>query len=138
MRTEQPLPQIDPDTEGFWRAARDGRLVIQHCPATGAYQHPPQPYMAACGLDWEWKEVPGTGTVYSFTIVHPPAHPAFATPYVAAVVDLDQAGVRMVGQVRGIAPDRVEVGLCVRAQFDVVGEIGIPYFIPLQGVSMRG
>lgn len=138
MRTGQPLPQIDPDTEGFWRAARDGRLVIQHCPVTGAYQHPPQPCMAACGFDWEWKEVPGTGTVYSFTIVHPPAHPAFATPYVAAVVDLDQAGVRMVGQVRGIAPDRVEVGLCVRVQFDVVGEIGIPYFIPLQGVTTRG
>ncbi|MFN8625292.1 MAG: OB-fold domain-containing protein [Candidatus Binatia bacterium] len=128
---ERPLPQIDPDTAGFWRAAGERRLVIQYCPVTGAYQHPPQPFMAGCGFDWEWREVPGTGTVYSFTIVHPPAHPAFATPYAAAVVDLDEARVRIVGQVRGIAPDAVTIGMRVRVAFEVVGEIGIPYFVPL-------
>lgn len=131
MSTERPIPRIDPDTEGFWRAAREGRLVIQHCPATDTYQHPPQPFMVGCGFNWEWKEVPGTGTVYSFTIVHPPAHPAFETPYAAAVVDLDEAKVRMVGQVRDVAPDAVTIGMHVKVQFEVVGDIGIPYFVPI-------
>jgi len=128
---ERPTPQIDPDTEGFWRAAGEGRLVIQYCPVTESYQHPPQPFMAECGFNWEWKEVPGTGTVYSFTIVHGPAHPAFHTPYAAAVVDLDVAQVRMVGQVREIAPEAVTIGMRLMVRFDVVGEIGIPYFVPI-------
>lgn len=130
MSTERPLPRLDPDTEPFWRAARAGKLVIQHCPATGSYQHPPRPFMPACGFDWEWKEVPGTGAVYSLTVVHPPADPAFPTPYAVAVVDLDEAGVRMVGQVRDVEPVAVRIGLRVRAKFEMAGDIGIPYFVP--------
>jgi uncharacterized OB-fold protein len=129
MRAQRPLPQFDSDTEPFWRAAGEGKLVIQHCPVTGTYQHPPRPFMAGCGFDWEWKEVPGTGTVYSYTVVHAPADPAFPTPYAVAVVDLDVANVRMVGQVRDIAADAVKIGLRVQVRFEAAEEIGVPYFV---------
>lgn len=130
MNAQRPLPRIDPDSEPFWRAAGEGRLVIQHCPASGAYRHPPRPFVPGCGFDWEWKEVPGSGAVYSFTVVHPPADPAFATPYVVAVVDLDEANVQMVGQLRGVAPQAVRIGMLVTTKFDTLGEIGIPHFVP--------
>ena len=130
-KTGRPLPAIDPDTKGFWEAAKEGRLVFQHCPKTGEYQHPPRPYMKGCGFDWEWKQVPGTGTVYSFTVVHPPAHPFFETPYPVVLVQIDEADVRIAGEIRGVEPNELAVGMRVEVQFEVIGEVGIPYFRPI-------
>jgi hypothetical protein len=39
--------------------------------------------------------------------------------------------VRMVGQVRGIAPQAVTIGMRVTVRFEVAGEMGIPYFVPI-------
>lgn len=132
VEIEPPGPSFNADTEPFWRAAREGRLVVQYCPRTARYQHPPRPYMKGCGFDWQWREIPRTGEVYSFAVVHGPAHPAFPIPYVAAVVTMDEAGVRVVGQVREVAPGRVRIGMRVVVEFEAVGEIAVPYFVALE------
>ena len=35
----KPLPQLDNVNEEYWKAARDGRLLIQECPKCG-HVHP--------------------------------------------------------------------------------------------------
>lgn len=62
-----------------------------------------------------WEEVSGRGTVWTFTVVHRPGHPAWTTevPYVLAVVELDE-GPRLMTNVL-IDPSNVRVGLRVRA-----------------------
>ncbi len=70
IQLSRPLPQPDLDTEPYWEAARQHKLVVQHCPKQGIYQHPPKPRLKGCGFDFEWKEVSGRGRVYSFTIIY--------------------------------------------------------------------
>jgi hypothetical protein len=72
----------------------------------------------------------GRGEVYSFTVVHPPTLPAFASqvPYVAGLVRLCE-GVLMVGQIRGPAPVEVSIGMPVAVEFDdVTPEISLPHW----------
>ncbi len=131
MEIPRPLPQPNHDTEPYWEAAKQGKLVVQYCPKTGTYQHPPKPYMEGCGFDFEWKEVKGTGKIYSFTIVGPPTHPAFEPPYSVALVELDDApGVRIVANIKDIVPEKLEIGMPVKVQFETVEEITFPYFVP--------
>jgi uncharacterized OB-fold protein len=131
VKTDRPLPAVDLDTKGFWDAAREGRLVFQYDPQKGVYQHPPRPWMKGCGFDWEWKEVPKTGTVYSFTVVHPPAHPAFGAPYPVVLVQIDEANVRIAGGIREVEPEDLAIGMRVEVRFEIAEGVGIPYFVPI-------
>lgn len=76
----------------------------------------------------EWVVSAGHGTVYSFTIVHRAPHPAFATPYVVAIVTLDE-GFEMLANLE-CEPARAAIGLRVRALFRAASrEIALPYFV---------
>ncbi|MBS9376295.1 Zn-ribbon domain-containing OB-fold protein [Rhodococcus sp. B50] len=93
-----PLPDPSALAEGFWAAARQGRLVIQRCHACGVLRHYPQPRCPHCqSSDWGWTEITGRGVIHSFTVTHQAFHPSWAdrVPYVVATVELDDA-VRMV------------------------------------------
>src|SRR5438045_9772690 len=61
----------------FWEATRQKKLVIQYCKTAKKFQHFPRPVSIFTGRprDIEWREVPGKGTLYSYTIAHrgPPA-----------------------------------------------------------------
>ena len=99
--TAPPWPRPDPavaDDARFWSYVAAGELRLQRCAACGTFRHPPRPVCARCGATGaEWVPSPGTGEVWSYTVVHPPTLPAFAgrTPYGAVVVRLDE-GVFMV------------------------------------------
>jgi uncharacterized OB-fold protein len=70
--------------------------------------------------------------VYSFTIVHRPLTNWFKdkVPLVCAVIELEE-GVRMMSNVRELAPEDVVIGMPVHVQFeDVNGEITLPMFVP--------
>lgn len=58
----------------------------------------------------------GKGTVYSFVVHHAPKVPGRTLPFVIALVELAE-GVRMLGELRGIDPARVRIGLPVRATY---------------------
>jgi len=47
------------------------------------------------------------------------------------LVQIDEVGVRIAGQIRGVDSEELEVGMRVQVQFEVIGEIGIPYFRPI-------
>jgi uncharacterized OB-fold protein len=58
----------------------------------------------------------GTGEVYSYVVQHHPPVPGKSLPIVVALVQLTE-GVRMVGELLGVDPERVRIGLPVRAAF---------------------
>ena len=75
MRVEQPyspsgrpIPRRTPTTAPYFDAAREGRLCLQKCPRDGFFFYPRSACPECLGRDWEWQDVSGRGTVYSFTI----------------------------------------------------------------------
>ncbi len=118
----RPAPEITGHAAPFWAAARNGRLVIQRCPACGHSQHYPRPWCTNCLHESpEFVETSGEGTIYTFTVIRRSAVPAFAArvPYVLAFVDLDE-GVRLVTNIVDCDPETVRIGQRVRARFESI------------------
>ena len=69
-------PYADESTQPFWDAVLEGRLVVPQCVNCGTFILPPQPFCFVCEhQEFEWVELPGTGTIYSFTVVRHPLSP---------------------------------------------------------------
>jgi uncharacterized protein len=111
-------PAYSPDTEFFWAGTRIGELRIQRCGACGALRHPPGPACLSCGATekQEYQVAAGTGTVFSYVVHRHPAVPGKQLPIVIALVELTE-GVRMLGELHGVSPDQVTVGLPVRVAY---------------------
>jgi len=115
-------PVISPDTAFFWDGTAAGELRIQRCGGCGALRHPPGPMCPACGAARPGYVVAaGTGEVYSYVVQHHPPVPGKQMPLVVALVALPE-GVRMVGELLGVSPDRARIGLPVRVEFVRVDE----------------
>jgi uncharacterized OB-fold protein len=127
----RPAPLITDDNEGFWSAATDNRLVGQRCVECQEFHHPPRPMCPKChSVDHEWIELMGTGTLYSYAILHHPQHPAFAYPLIAALVELDE-GIRLVSNLVDIEPAAVRIGMPLEVAFAPVDEgLKVPVFTP--------
>lgn len=128
------VPPTDAVTTRFWAAASEGRLELQRCLACGLVVSYPRVRCPRCHADdLAWEAMAGTGTVYSYTVVHRPPEPALAdqVPYVVALVDLDE-GARLMSNIVGCAPDRVRIGMAVRVRFERVADrIALPLFEPV-------
>jgi uncharacterized protein len=125
----RPDPLVTEDSEVFWLAADDSRLVAQRCSACGALRHPPRPMCPHChSLDFEPQELSGRGTVYSFAVLHHPQNPAFEYPVLAALIDLEE-GVRLMSNLRGMGPSEVRIGMPVAVNYvPTVGGHQVPVF----------
>jgi len=130
-------PYADDVTQPFWDAAQKGKLVSSRCTACGTMVLPPQPCCFACqGRAFEWVDLPGTGSVYSFTIVRHPLRPDLqaVTPYVAAVIELDGtqgAGARLLANIIDVDPDTVRIGDKVKVVFDKISDtLTVPRVAP--------
>lgn len=120
-------PVVSRDTRFFWDGTAAGELRIQRCGGCGSLRHPPGPMCAACGAARpEYDVAAGTGEVYSYVVHHHPPVPGRQLPVVVALVQLTE-GVRMVGELLGVSPGRVRIGLPVRVDFvRVDGELTLP------------
>lgn len=138
-RPEGALPaefaEIGPSawTEPFWLAAREHRLAVPRCAHCGTFRFPPGPFCHACQhQDVEQIEVPGTGTVYTYTVARHGVVPVLAdyVPYVVGVIDLDDApGIRMIANIVESDPAAVRIGSRVELVWDdVTDEVTIPRF----------
>ncbi|MGA9872284.1 MAG: MaoC family dehydratase N-terminal domain-containing protein [Rhodococcus sp. (in: high G+C Gram-positive bacteria)] len=114
--SQQIRPVASQETEFFWEGTRVGELRIQRV-ADGSLRHPPIPAI------WQDRDKPidyvvasGRGTVFSYVVHHAPRVPGRTLPFVVALVELEE-GVRMLGELRGIEPENVTVGLPVEAAF---------------------
>lgn len=134
---DDQLTTLHPDrwTQPFWDAAAEHRLIAHQCSACGTFRHPPGPFCWQCrSREARWVDLPGTGNVYSFTVVRHPMTPAAkdAVPYVVALVALDGApGVRLITNVIGVDPEAVRIGLAVRVVWDDLRPgTAVPRFAP--------
>jgi uncharacterized OB-fold protein len=120
-------PVVSPDTAFFWAGTARHELRIQRCGGCGSLRHPPGPMCPVCGFARpEYEVAAGTGEVYSYVVHHHPPVPGRPLPVVIALVQLTE-GVRMVGELLGIGPERVRIGLPVRVTFvEVDGDLTLP------------
>lgn len=129
----KPLPQIDNVNAEYWQAAREGRLLVQQCPACGHRQWYPRALCTECGAEPEWLETAGRGTVHTFTIIRQQGIPAFKAelPYAVVMVDLEE-GPRVFGAMPGVDVARVAIGLPVEVYFVAAADdTGVPYWRPI-------
>jgi uncharacterized protein len=132
--TSHMLPLVTPDTAFFWDGTAAGELRIQRCAACGALRHPPGPMCPACGVasDGGYTVAAGIGEVFSYVVHHHPPVPGKRLPMVVALVQLPE-GVRILGEMPGVRPDQVRIGLPVRVTFTPAGDMSLPAWRPAEG-----
>jgi len=119
------------DTQFFWDAVREHRLLIQRCTGCGALRHPPRPMCPQChALAWDTVEASGRGTVFSFVMPQHPQFPFMEYPYIVALIELEE-GTRLVTNIVGTAPEEVDIGMPVQLIFEEFdGGVVLPQFTP--------
>lgn len=126
-----PAPREAPDAGPYWQAAREDRLVMQHCYGCGTYRFFPSLLCPECGSDEQvWGPCSGRGTIYSVTTVHRAPSPAFRkiVPYVVALIDLEE-GPRMMANIVGEGGDKAVIGDAVEVCFEARGtDAKVPQF----------
>jgi uncharacterized OB-fold protein len=130
-----PCPAASAETAGWWEACLEHRLVVQRCSDCGQPRHPPGPLCPRCrSRRARWDELPGTGSVYTFTVVRQALMAALAgtVPYVVAAVEPDGApGVRLVSNVVECDPADVAIGMAVEVVWeDMSPALALPRFRP--------
>jgi len=114
-------------TDAPWIAFRPGvldeeaRMVGSKCPSCGARFFPLRQVCSRCLTpDLETVPLSDAGTLYTYTVVRQAA-PGFEVPYVLGYIDLPE-GIRLLGQVAGIAPEAVRIGMRLRVRVEPFGE----------------
>jgi uncharacterized OB-fold protein len=137
---EMPVPAVNAETIGWWEAAAEHRLVVQRCEACGKTRHPPGPLCPRCRSTASvWSDLPGTGSVFTYTVVRQAFIPSLADriPYVVIAVELDGAdGARIVSNLIDIDPADVSIGMRVDVVWEDMGpRLALPRFAPADGAA---
>jgi uncharacterized protein len=114
---------MNKDTEPFWQAAKERRLVAPQCADCGTFRLPPTPFCPNCqSKAVSWVELSGDAVVYSFAVVHGfPGMPDLVL--VPAVLDLpDAPGARLVSNIVAVAPADVTIGMPVHVDFSPISD----------------
>ncbi len=117
------------DNAWWWEGCDERRLLIQQCSDCGKLRHPPGPMCGRCqSTRWESIEASGRGSVHSYTILHHPQVPGYEFPLPVGLIDLEE-GVRVVANLRGVAPEDIHIGMKVECVFEEVDEeMVLPFF----------
>lgn len=116
-------PVVTPETELFWSATAEGRLLLPRCTECDTVIWYPKGLCTECGsTDLEWIEASGRGTIYSYsTTWRALGQYAQVVPYVVAYVELEE-GPRVITNIVGCEPAAISIGDPVIAVFDITGE----------------
>ena len=119
-------PQPNTETQKFWDAAAEGKLLIMKCNDTGKpYFYPRARSPFTCSDNVEWVEAAGTGEVYTFSVFK-----RTKTPYCIAYVRLDE-GVTMMSNIVDTDLDAVHIGQKVKVVFKETADgPPVPMFTP--------
>jgi len=130
----KPRPVVQPWAQPFWDAARENRLLLQHCESCDKPIHYPRMVCPHCGsARTGWRIASGRGRIYSYTVVVSNAPSAFVAdmPYVVAVIELAE-GVRLLSNVVDCDPRQLQCDMPVEVTFEPLdAEFTLPKFRPL-------
>jgi uncharacterized OB-fold protein len=120
-------PQPNPETQAFWDAAAEGRLLLKKCRACGEVHWYPRAVCPFCfSADTEWADASGKGAIYSYSVMR-----RAPVPYAIAYVTLDE-GVTMMTNIVDCDLDAIRIGQPVRVVFrPSEGGPPVPMFTPV-------
>ena len=122
MARKLNAPEVTPETQPFWDAAAEGRLLIKRCGVCGEAFYYPRALCPFClSADTQWFETSGAGAIYSLSTMRrgPDA------PFTLAYVTLDE-GPAVLTNIATDDHDALAIGTRVRVRF-VPSEGGAPY-----------
>ena len=132
----RPLPRFpEPDTQEYWKAAREHQLKYQRCTQCSQVVFYPRHHCPHCGAAYPaWETSGGQGVVYTFSVVAVNRNPSFndMVPYVVAFIDLDE-GFRVMSNLVGVEDPFKDIhcGMRVKVRWeDQNEEISLPLFEP--------
>jgi uncharacterized OB-fold protein len=111
--TAVSIPVPDEDSAAYWAALREHRILLQRCTSCGETRAPRMPGCPQCGsAGYRDIEVRGTGTIYSWVVIHRPLGgiPAQQLPRTIVTVELDE-GCRVLGRLVRNAGEAARVGM---------------------------
>lgn len=114
----RPTPAIDLDAAPYFEGLSRRELLLQRCDACGRHRFPPLVACPYCGDARATRvRASGTGSLYSWIVVHRAFSAAFAgdVPYVVGTVELDE-GCRVLARIEGVH-SALAPGLRLRAAF---------------------
>ncbi|WP_347403861.1 OB-fold domain-containing protein [Mycobacterium sp. 236(2023)] len=89
-------------------------MVLSRCAECSFWVTQPQPDCPECGGKLDRREGSGRGKVFSYTVNHHSFNPEIPTPYVIAIVELqEQDGLRVAARI-DCDPESVHIGLSVQ------------------------
>jgi uncharacterized protein len=125
MSSGLPVRKVEAniDTQEFWDATAQGKLLLRKCTDCSTVIWYPRPYCPECqSFNTTWIESSGRGVIYSFSITRKGQGVwADKAPYVVAYVELEE-GPRVLTNVVAPNVDDVHIGMAVSAIFDDTGE----------------
>lgn len=121
-----PAPKVLPETQAYWTAADQGRLLVKRCNSCGQVHHYPRDICPHClSDDTVWQDAAGTGIVYSFSTMG-----QGDAAYTLAFVTLDE-GVTLMTNLVDCDPAQVRIGDRVKVVFlPSQGGHAVPMFTP--------
>lgn len=121
-----PAPKVLPETQAYWTAADQGRLLVKRCNSCGQVHHYPRDICPHClSVDTVWQDAAGTGIVYSFSTMG-----QGDAAYTLAFVTLDE-GVTLMTNLVDCDPAQVCIGDRVKVVFQPSqGGHAVPMFTP--------
>ena len=114
----RPAPMPTRNSAFFWEGCKRGVLVGQRCGECGVFRHPPRPMCPECqSLEREEVELSGRATLYSWAKpVYPPL-PMFEPGTLVALVELEEAGIRMLSNLCEVDEAEIEIGMPLEVFF---------------------
>lgn len=121
-----PAPTPSPETEKFWAAARDGKLMLPRCTSCGRLHWYPRAVCPFCFADIsDWVEASGEGTIYTYSVMRR-ADPPYAIAYVALA-----EGPKILTNIVGADLDDLRIGQAVSLRWTATdGGPPVPTFAP--------
>lgn len=126
MTRPLPAPEPNVETQPFWDAAAEGRLLIKRCGACGEPHYYPRALCPFClSADTRWEEAAGTGSIYTFSTMRRGKD----APYTLAYVTLDEGPAVLTNL--DADPATLAIGQRVRVRFvPTDGGPPVPMFAP--------
>ncbi len=119
-----PVPMNEELSRPFWDATKRRELALPRCKTcSGIFFYPREQCPNCFSDDLDWTRVSGQGRLYSFTIVHQSAHPAFQpdTPHIYAIIQLNE-GPKIPSNLVECEIEDARIDMPVEAVFEDVSE----------------
>ena len=132
----RPRPVVTRDTQFYWDALKEKKLLIQRCTDCNELRHPPLPSCPHCwSFNRDSVQASGRGTLFTYTVIHKPLVPPFDEPNTVAVVLLEE-GTKLVVELAAGEEGPLEIGMPVEIDYlECDPDLTLPIFRPAKEAS---